>query len=319
MKKLLYILSLGVMVLSFSFLCSASDAAGKVVTSGGNLNVRSAPSSSGGVLTSLKNSSWLTVTEKSGDWYRVEYADGKFGWCHGDYIRYYSDTYEMRVAVSSGNLNVRSGAGTAYSVIDRLPRGDSVVILYGNDRWSRILYSGNKIGYASTAYLKSPESSSYTAVKLTVPSYKQTDSRWSSYPIGSYGDTIGTIGCTTTALAMTESYHTGTTITPDKMVKKLSYSPSGMLYWPSYYSVSDAGSDYLSVIYSLLKEGKPVVFGAKKANGSQHWVTVTGYSKSSDSLSAANFIINDPGSNTRTTLNSFMSAYPYPYRLVYRK
>ncbi len=317
MKKLLYILTLGVIATAFSVVGSAADVAGRISTSGGNLNVRSAPS--GTVITSVKNSSWVTVEDERDGWYRVEYADGKYGWCSGKYIKKYENTYEMKVAVTSGRLNVRSGAGTSYSVADKLEKGDSVVVLSGDDRWSRVLYSGNKTGYVSAAYLQKPSSGKYGRISIQVPSYKQTDSRWSSYPIGSYGDTIGTIGCTTTALAMTESYHSGTVITPDAMAKRLSYSPSGMLYWPTYYSVSDADSNYLSRIYSLLKEGKPVVFGAKKANGSQHWVTVTGYSVSSDVLSADNFIINDPGSKTRTTLSAFMKDYPYAYRIVFRK
>lgn len=316
MKKLLYILILGVMAVSLSAVCSAADTAGKVVTKGGRLNIRSAPS--GTVIASAENSSWLTLGQESDGWYRVEYADGKYGWCSADYIRRYGSTYEMKVAVTSGSLNVRSGAGTSYSILDRLARGDSVVILYGNDRWSRILYSGNRIGYASTAYL-APATDKYRSITLTVPSYKQTDPRWGSYPIGSYGDTIASIGCTTTALAMTESYYSGTSVTPDMMAKRLSYSPAGMLYWPSYYSVSDAGSDYLKAVYSVLESGKPVVFGAKKQGGSQHWVTVTGYSVSGNNLSADNFIINDPGSKTRTTLSAFMKDYPYAYRIVFRK
>lgn len=319
LKKLLCFLYTGIMLVMFSFVCGAADSAGKVVTDGGNLNVRSSPSSSSGIITSLKNSTWVTLQEKSGSWYKAEYADGKTGWLHGDYLRTYPTTYEMTVAVSSGQLNVRSGAGTSYPVTDKLSKGDSVVILYGNSRWSRILYSGNKIGYCSTAYLKSPEESKYTPVSLAVPSYKQTDPRWKNHPIGSYGDTVGTIGCTTTALAMTESYHTGATVTPVMMASRLSYSASGSLYWPSYYQVELADGDYLSTVYKLLSQGKPVVFGAKKASGSQHWVTVTGYTGSSDSLSASYFTVNDPGSDKRTRLSEFMAVYPYAYKIVYRK
>lgn len=318
MKKLLYIFSLGVMTVIFSLMASASDMAGKVVTSGGNLNVRSAPSSTGTVITSVKHASWLTVTDKNADWYRVEYADGKFGWCHGKYIRLYGDTYEMQVAVSSGRLNVRSGSSTAKPVIDTLSKGDSVVILYGNSKWSRILYKGSKIGYAATPYLIKPAENTYAELSLSVPYYRQTDSRWSAYPIGSYGDNIGTIGCTTTALAMTESYHTGSVVTPDKMAARLSYSASGSLYWPDWCSVENAGSDYLLRIYNLLKSGKPVVFGAKKANGSQHWVTVTGY-KGGNRLSASDFTVNDPGSAGRTRLSDFLAVYPNAYRIVCRK
>ena len=118
MKKLLYILTLGMLAASLSVMCSAADTAGKVVTRGGRLNIRSSPS--GTVIASAENSSWLTLKGESDGWYRVEYADGRYGWCSGDYIKRYDKTYEMSVAVTSGHLNVRSGAGTSYSVLDRL-------------------------------------------------------------------------------------------------------------------------------------------------------------------------------------------------------
>lgn len=326
MKKIINLLLSAVIIMTivFSLPVNSSAAtetyAGKVSTSSGNLNVRSAASSSASVITSIKNSSWVTLLKKSGSWWRVEYKDGKYGWCHSDYIKKYSSSYGVTVSVSSGKLNVRKGAGTSYAVKAKLNKGeDAVVIKYG-DSWSRILYRGNKTGYVSTSYIKKTSSSgSYSSISLSVPSFKQTDSRWSSYPLGTTGGTIGTIGCTTTALAMTESYHTGTTVTPKAMAQKLSYSASGSLYWPSTYSTELAGSDYLSRIYALLKQGKPVVFGAKKSNGTQHWVTVTGYNGSKSSLSKSGFTINDPGSNTRTTLADFMSAYPNVYKIVYRK
>ena len=104
------------------------------------------------------------------------------------------------------------------------------------------------------------------------------------------------------------------------MVSRLTYSASGMLYWPTNYNVSLAdSSSYLSDIYAQLKKGKPVIFGMKKANGTQHWVVVTGYSKSTSSLSTANFTVNDPGSNTRTTLSQVMSVYPYVYKIAVAK
>lgn len=299
---------------------SSQSYAGKVTTGSGNLNVRSSPSSSASVITSIKKSAWVTLTQKSGSWWKVKYANGKYGWCHADYIKKYDSSYAMTVSVSSGNLNVRSGAGTSYAVKAKLPKGETVVRISDADGWTRILYNGNKTGYVSSSYLKKVTSgTTYSKITMSVPSFKQTDSRWASYPIGTYGDTIGTIGCTTTALAMTESYHQGTTINPKAMAQKLSYSASGMLYWPTYYATELADSSYLSRIYALLKSGKPVVFGATKSNGSQHWVTVTGYSANTSSLSAKYFTINDPGSNSRTTLADFVSAYPNAYKIVYRK
>lgn len=324
MKKYIkYLLSLtavtaAIFILSLTSFAADEIYAGRVQTQSGNLNVRSGASSTAYVITSIKNSSWVTLTGKSGKWWRVEYADGKYGWCHSDYIKVYGDSYPVTVNISSGHLNVRKGAGTDYQVKAKLYKGDEAVIIKKGSEFSRILYDGNKTGYAATAYLKK-KAAPYPAVSLSVPSYKQTDSRWSAYPIGTTGGTIGTIGCTTTALAMTESYHTGATVTPKDMVKKLSYSASGTLYWPSTYSVELAESDYLERIYGLLRKGKPVVFGAKKSGGTQHWVTVTGYKGSTEKLTRSGFTVNDPGSKTRLTLADFMAVYPNEYKIVYRK
>lgn len=322
MKKIFYFMFATVLtVFCLSISASALNTAGRVETQGGRLNIRSTPSSSGTVLGSLENGSWITVKGKSGSWYRAEYANGKEAYVNESYIKHYTASVDATVKVKSGNLNVRSGASTSHKVIDSLKNGERVVVVKSNDTWCGIVYRGNKTGYVAKAYLeRTPQEAEivYKAVKLSVPSFKQTDSRWKNHPIGTQGGTIGTIGCTTTALAMTESFYKGYTITPPEMSKQLSYSASGSLYWPSTYSVRNASENYLQEIYSVLKKGIPVVFGMKTARGNQHWVTVYGYEGGSN-LTADKFLVNDPGSETRKTLQSVMNAYPYAYRVVYRK
>lgn len=319
MKRIIYF-TFTVTALMFCMLFSASalNTAGRVATEGGRLNLRSAPSASSAVVGRVENKSWLTVKEKTGSWYRAEYSEGKEAYVHADYVTHYTASIDATVKLSSGVLNVRSGAGTGYAVKDRLLNGERVVVVKSNSTWCGIVYRGNKTGYVAKAYLQKTAESGYRAINLGVPSFKQTDSRWRNYPIGTMGGTIGTIGCTTTALAMTESYHKGYTITPPQMANQLSYSASGSLYWPSTYSVNNTGDGYLKEIYKLLDKGKPVVFGMKKSGGSQHWVTVYGF-KGGSSLTESAFLVNDPGSNTRTTLQSVLNDYPTAYRYVYRK
>lgn len=320
MKKLVYFMLVSVLtVICFSFSASALNSAGKVQTEGGRLNIRSSPA--GTVIGSIKNGSWLTLKGKSGNWYLAEYENGKEAYVSESYIKAYPKSVDSTVKLKSGRLNVRTGAGSSYAVKDSLYNGERVVVVKSNDTWCGIVYRGNKTGYVAKAYLektKQETEQGYKAINLDVPSFKQTDLRWKNYPIGTTGGTIGTIGCTTTALAMTESFHKGYTIIPPEMAKQLSYSASGSLYWPSTYNVVNASSDYLEEIYSVLKSGKPVVFGMKRTNGSQHWVTVYGY-KGGNSLTASSFLVNDPGSNTRLTLDSVLSVYPDAYRIVYRK
>ncbi len=299
---------------------TAASKAGKVATASTALNLRSSASLKGSVVTTAKKGSYLTLLEKSGNWWKVEYGKGKTAYAHGDYIKAVSSKV-MYVATSEGKLNVRSKANISSDIKTTLSKNTVVLQLSSSSGWSRILYNGNKTGYVSSKYLSETKATdTYKKIALSVKSYKQTDSRWSSVKIGTQGDTIGSSGCTTTALAMAESFHLNKAVTPADMAKKLSYSSSGVLYWPSDYSTElISSSDYLSRIYSVLSSGKPVIVGMKKSNGSQHWVVVTGHKKSTSSLSAGNFTINDPGSGTRTLLSEFAAVYPIPYKIAYRK
>ena len=290
----------------------ASSIAGAVNTASGYLNVRSRSNTSSSVVATLKKHSYVTLISQSGEWWYVEYAKGSYGYCHSNYITALSSK-AYSVNISSGSLNVRSGPSTSYAKTGSLARGETVIVLSSSGDWKRILYHGTKIGYVLGSYLGSAVSSGYSAVSLAVPSYKQTDSRWANVTLGSSGKTIGKIGCATTAIAMMQSYRTGTAIYPDAMSRKLTYSPSGNVYWPSDYIVTTSSASYLSKIYNLLKNGKPVLFGAKNSYGGQHWVVITGYT-GGNVLSASGFTINDPGSASRRTLQQFLNAYPNIYK-----
>lgn len=288
-----------------------SSKAGAVTTSSGSLNVRSAASSAASVVATLKKGSYITLISKSGSWWKVEYDKGKYGYCHGDYITIVQGT-PVTVNTQSGGLNVRSGAGTSYGKVATLSKGEVVIFLKTSDGWSRVLYHGTKTGYVSAQYL----SNYYAAVSLSVPSFKQNDSRWAETMIGDSGKTFAQIGCATTAIAMMESYRTGTTVYPNAMAQKLSYTASGSVYWPTNYTTVTSSSGYLSAIYNRLKQGKPVLLGATNSYGSQHWVVITGYAGGT-SLSASAFTINDPGTYSRTNLQQFLNAYPNFYKYFY--
>lgn len=285
--------------------------AGVVTTAAGRLNVRNAASTGAAVVSALSKGSYVTLISKSGSWWQVEYAKGKYGYCHSDYITAVSGS-PATVATQSSSLNVRSGPGTGYSKTGSVAKGETVIVLSASTGWSRILYHGTKTGYVSAQYL----SGYYGAVALSVPSFKQTDSRWASTLIGESGRTMAQIGCATTAVAMMESYRTGTAIYPNAMAQSLRYTSDGSLYWPAYYTTVTDSSGYLSRIYAQLKAGNPILFGARNAYGKQHWVVITGYTGGS-TLTAAGFTVNDPGSSSRTNLQLFLNDYPTFYKYFY--
>lgn len=296
---------------------AASDSkAGAVTTSWGNLNVRSQASTGSNPVATLRKGSYITLISRSGSWWKVEYAKGQYGYCHADYITVVQGSPAV-VATRALDLNVRSGPSTAYARTASLSKGETVLLLSSANGWSRILYHGTKTGYVSAQYLSSVSGGqSYPALSLNVPSYKQTDSRWANTLIGSSGKTISQIGCATTAIAMMESYRSGSTIYPDAMAVRLSYTVSGNVYWPSDYTAVTSSSGYLNAIYSKLKEGKPVLFGAKNSYGSQHWVVITGYTGGS-TLTASGFTVHDPGTYSRTNLQQFLNAYPTFYKFFF--
>lgn len=292
--------------------------AARVNTSATSLNVRSSPSSSAYVKTTLKKNSYVTLISKSGAYWYVRYSDNGYGYCYADYLYQVSGAVRY-VKTTSGDLRVRTSPSTSATVSAKLSSGTAVTVLSVTDNFAKIVYNGNKTGYVHRDYLTATEPvNTYKTIKLRVPDYKQTDPRWSSVTLGSSGQSIGRIGCATTALAMTESYRTGTTIYPHNMAKKLSYTSGGAVYWPSNYDVITSSNGYLTKIYNALSQGKPVIVGAKKSNGAQHYVVVTGINATS-SLTTSAFTINDPGSNTRVTLSQFFSAYPYFYKMLIAK
>lgn len=301
---------------------TSSSKAGRVSVTTGSLNVRASASASSARVASLAKGSYVTLLSKTGNWWKVEYGPGKVGYCSATYITQVTGAYAAYANVST-NLNVRSGAGTGYSVVGRLSAKAPLIVLGTVGNWCWVLYNGTSTGYCSASYVKALSSSSgssttttYQAISLPCANYKQTDSRWASIKLGTSNTTIAKAGCLTCCIAIVQTYVGGYTVYPHTMSYSLAYGADGTLYWPSYFSFSTNAS-YLSTLYNLLyRTGIPVLIGFKNAYGGQHWVVVNGY-KGGNTLTASGFTIRDPGSNTRTTLDQVMKTYPYFYKIAY--
>lgn len=321
MKKVIVMLLCSIMVLSpvlgtpsIANAATTVSSAGIVATKNYSLNIRSGMSTSSPVIAIAQKGSHITLLEKNGQWWRVEYGKGKYGYCHGDYITPVSGS-PATVNTKSMNLNVRSGAGTGYARIGSLSKGEIVIVLSSAAEWSKVLYHGNRTGFVSSQYLHL-QSDTVGGVYLNVPNFKQTDSRWSNVYIGSSGKTIGQIGCVTTAIAMMESYRTGQTIYPNEMAKRLQYTSSGSVYWPSNFKAVTNNANLISNMKGLLDSGKPILIGGRTYSGKQHWVVVTGYT-GAQPVNASDFLVNDPGSSTVSTLQQYFDKYPVFYKYFY--
>lgn len=288
-----------------------TPAAGKVSTNGYRLNVREKATTSSSVLTQLEDQSWITLLKEEGSWWYVRCGENTFGYCHKAYIQPRANSYHAVLSTGEDG-NVFRRTETGFERKKTLPAGSAVTVLNSDGEWSCILFSGTRKGYVPNEKVRACRT---LPTALNVPRYSQTDPRWKNVRIGK-GGTIGSIGCTTTCLAMNETYLTGKTVTPSAMAKKLTYTPGGSLYWPSDYQVRLSDENALLLAAELLGNGRPVVFGAKKENGSQHWVVLTGCSGTGVSPSC--FFINDPATASRKTLAQYLKVYPNFYKIAWR-
>ncbi|MDV8110457.1 SH3 domain-containing protein [Bacillus sp. BAU-SS-2023] len=135
----------------------------KVVTAT-SLNVRSGPSTSNGVIGSLKQNDKVEVISESNGWSKVKFS-GKEGYVSSTYLKDSNGgntgggsenpnpTPGKTKVVTATSLNVRSGPSTSNSVIGSLKQNDKVEVISESNGWSKVKFSG-KEGYVSSAYLK---------------------------------------------------------------------------------------------------------------------------------------------------------------------
>jgi len=128
------------------------------VTAASSLNVRSGPATSFSKIGTLKSKAAVTITGKSGSWYRIKYGTG-VGYVTNQYIKITKVTktsiypFKAKVNTKSGKLAVRSGAGTKYAKLGALKKNKKITIKGAKGSWYRITYKGKK-AYVLKKYLK---------------------------------------------------------------------------------------------------------------------------------------------------------------------
>ena len=140
-----------------------------------SLNVRSGAGTNYSVLGSLSNGAKVEIVGTSGSWYKIKYGSG-YGYVSKDYVTVSSSSNNSSSNSGSSNsgssnntittpststtgtikvndtLNVRSGAGTSYSVIGSLKNGATIEIVETVNSWYKIKFN-NGYGYVSKDYV----------------------------------------------------------------------------------------------------------------------------------------------------------------------
>lgn len=101
-----------------------------------SLNVRSGPSTSYTIVTTVKKNDKVNILQSSNGWYKIETASGKQGWASSSYISISDSNTNNNINTSSNiaivntdGLNFRNGAGTSYSIIKVLNKGEKVEVI----------------------------------------------------------------------------------------------------------------------------------------------------------------------------------------------
>ncbi|MGL4914055.1 MAG: SH3 domain-containing protein, partial [Romboutsia sp.] len=162
MKKSI-VMSIGLSTVALAMGATDAYAAEKGTVTTDVLNVRSAPSTSNSIVGKLYRGNTVDILESSNGWHKVQMSNGKTGWASSDYIKLGSSnngggSTEESVSgygtVTTSSLNVRSGAGTSYSVISKVYKNDTVELLAKSNGWYKIKLSNGKVGWASGDYIK---------------------------------------------------------------------------------------------------------------------------------------------------------------------
>lgn len=220
-----------------------------------------------------------------------------------------------------GLLNIRTEPSKESAAVGRIAYGDEVRVFWKEDSgYVRVLYKKTNSeeyleGYCLREEL-SEENPEDGRVFLNLPDFKQYDERWGGKRLGNSYETIKTAGCTTTCLAMAYSYLEGHVTTPAEMEERLGYNEDGMLGFPKVYERTDA-DNYLEIALTKLREGIPVLIGCLKDADHPHWVLIMGYAGDGAELNPSDFLIHDPASEERPTLQEFFADYPIYNKIAY--
>lgn len=148
---------------------------GTYVVNATSLRVRTGPATYNSIIGGVLNGQKLDVIGAENGWYKIKH-NGKVGYVSSEFVKFVKDGSSTsnpnppannqnpsqgsgEYYVNASALNVRSGAGSNYSVIGALPQGQKVQVLADEYGWSKINYNG-RTGYVGTRYLsKTPVSS----------------------------------------------------------------------------------------------------------------------------------------------------------------
>ena len=111
------------------------------------LNLRTGPGLNYPILLTMPQGAPVTVLSTSGDWSKVTY-NGTSGYAFSLYL----DSASSTIYAVTSRVNFRTGPGTGYEIILKIPSGAIVTVQSITNNWAKLTYLG-KTGYSYGSYL----------------------------------------------------------------------------------------------------------------------------------------------------------------------
>lgn len=125
------------------------------------LNLRTGAGATYPVILTMPTGTELTILDDSQEeWAQVKTASGQVGYCSKTYLADRGLTTNTHAAagntaVTTGNLNVRTGIGTSYGIVTTLAQGATVTILDNSHAtWAKVRTASGQEGYCLKEYLQ---------------------------------------------------------------------------------------------------------------------------------------------------------------------
>ncbi|USG64084.1 SH3 domain-containing protein [Brevibacillus ruminantium] len=140
---------------AFSIPAATVWAAGSVQVKVDDMNVRSGPSTQDQVVTTLPVNTVLPVISEKGDWINVKLPNGKTGWVAGWLVTKTAaqptpaQAPKPQIESKTDNLNVRSGPGQNFPVVQTINPGTKFTVLERNGEWISIQLSASTKGWVA--------------------------------------------------------------------------------------------------------------------------------------------------------------------------
>lgn len=166
-KKLAMSLGVSALGVLVSSTTSFADEKEAFVTASA-LNVRTESSINSSIITKVYKGEVVKIIESSNGWYKIKTNNGVVGWSSANYLKINQSSIIPEVdkptqqefnlnnkigIVNARTLNLRSGAGTNYSVISRLKRDESLNIIEESNGWYKVKTSSGLVGWSSSKYI----------------------------------------------------------------------------------------------------------------------------------------------------------------------